>query len=75
MDKRKSVKPTKAKWMDIGKLVTWTGQTTQIVARIVSITEPQPGNYVLWTKCDTDPKGWEPFPINYRQVKPLKGEL
>lgn len=62
--------PPKPEWVKIGQLVGWLGQEGPVVSRITRITEPQPGNYVLWTKSDDDPKHWEEFPINFRQVEP-----
>lgn len=46
----------------VGDRITWRGQGGRIFrATVARITEPQIGNYVLWTRDD--------FPINYRQVK------
>ena len=60
----------------IGDFVSWKAQNIVITERILRITEPQPGNYILWTTLDGKEKfGNLPadFPINYQQVKLVPG--
>ena len=52
----------------IGDYVTWQGQLeAKCVERVVKITEPQHGNYVLWVTLSGKDKYL--FPINTRQVE------
>lgn len=46
----------------VGQKVSWYGQEhVKFTEAIMRITEPQPGNYVLWV-------GRDDYPINYQQV-------
>ena len=60
-------------WVKVGQLVEWRGQEGMCRERIVNITEPQPGNYVLWTTIEGNLSRFDPdgFPINYKQVEPV----
>lgn len=49
----------------VGQVVTWRGQeSVRFYEPIKRITEPQSGNFVLWTNND--------FPIGYKEVRALK---
>jgi len=56
---------------EVGGFVSWQAQEGIVTERILRITEPQPGNYVLWTTLKGKEKFGDlpaDFPINYREV-------
>jgi hypothetical protein len=56
----------------IGDYVTWQGQEAKkCEERVVEITEPQPGNYVLWTTLAGSAEPYWLFPINAKEVELL----
>jgi hypothetical protein len=60
-------------WIRRGRWVTWRGQEEQCFERILRVTEPQPGNYVLWTTLDGKARFGRlhaNHPINHKQVAP-----
>jgi hypothetical protein len=67
MDRIEQSEPAKSLYQ-IGDVVTWIGQEdVRFHERVNRITEPQPGNFVLWT-------GDDDFPIGEREVEPWKEE-
>lgn len=45
----------------VGDVVSWRGQSETIYDSVVKVTEPEPGNYVLWFE--------DGFCINSKSVK------